>query len=150
VNREDEDSDFTLNFSLKQGYGSLEVTVDGDSVKPVKNGNAYSLTVKIVNHLEIGISAGKEGESGYTGINRPALSPASLYPGLVKAGQAFYVNLPGENPNGALSVHSLSGIRLSGQKISNRLTECIIDQKGIYLIEVKQNEEKYIFKVIVS
>jgi hypothetical protein len=347
VNLEDEDSNFTLNFSLEQGYGSyLKVTVDGDAVEPVKNGSAYSLTLKVVNHIDINISAttdadldranwtvttqtatdynytadgstgkpehildgdattflslvkpgksyspvplqsadftpsftinmqspqtfdyikwqhrGGSGEppkynylrvfavdvegsdtgndndftpvntagllwipnsKGYVGAQTgvddniykievpkstcqyvrvklkvwsdnykvstgyqhpdypgtgaasgstmqiaefglgvvsgrtsgiesklPAVAPVSLYPSRIKTGQAFYISLSDENIKSAVSIYSISGVCVSNRNISDRLTEYVIDKKGIYLVEVKQNSEKYIYKVIV-
>jgi rhamnogalacturonyl hydrolase YesR len=85
-----------------------------------------------------------------TAINRPAASPVSLYPGRIKAGQAFYVDLNGETPKGALAIYSISGVCQSVRKIYNRITECIIEQSGIYLVVVKLNTGKYRYKVIVG
>jgi hypothetical protein len=145
VHQEDEDSDYTINFTLTPDADKLTVTVDGDTIIPATNNGTYSLTVKVTNHLDIDISAeslnGLKSPGGEGGI--------SIYPNPIKAGQPFVIRSNGKHPDAVVTIYAISGAKLSEQKI-NDFTEQTIDRPGMYLIEVKQNNKKYVMKFIVN
>ena len=83
-----------------------------------------------------------------TGIVKTALSGVSV-PSLVTAGQMFSINL-GDASDAAVSVYTVSGVKVSEQKVSGSSVTQTINTKGIYVVEVKTNAGKYISKVVVK
>ena len=146
VNLEDEDSNYMVNFTLAPGAGNFLVTVDGDTVTPTLNGDVYSLTVKVTNHIDINIST----QSG-TGVESPLAQPqVNIYPNPAKAGQPFYISLNDRVLDAVVNVYSALGEKLSEKKISAGFGEQTINKPGMYIIEVKKNEIKRVFKLIIN
>jgi len=146
VNLEDEDSNYTVNFSLAPDAKDLVVTVDGDTVTPALNGDVYSLTVKVTNHIDVNIT----GQS-VTGVESPAVQPqTNIYPNPAKAEQPFYISLNDGASDAVVNVYSALGEKLSEKKISAGFGEQTINKPGMYMIEVIKNESKRVFKLIIN
>jgi len=146
VSLADEDSDYTVDFTLDPAAKVLTVTVDGDPVTPALNGDVYSLTVKVTNHTDINLSA-----ESVTGLESLPVQPqVNIYPNPVKAGQPFNINLGDGFSDAVVNIYSALGEKLSEKKISNGFGEQTIYKPGMYIIEVKKNEYKRVFKFIVN
>jgi hypothetical protein len=146
LHMEDEDSNYTINFTLSPGAKDPVVTLDGDVIEPTVNNNTYSLTVKVTNHLEISISA-----SIGTGLESVLNNPkVRVYPNPVKAGQPFYINPDSELSGSTIRIYTISGVKISEQNINGDFAILNIDKPGIYLIEIIKYFKKYMSKIIVN
>ncbi|MDR0506654.1 MAG: M60 family metallopeptidase [Dysgonamonadaceae bacterium] len=151
VHLEDEDSDYTIDFTLAPDANELTVTVDGDTVIPILSDAAvvpekYSLTVKVTNHLDINIAA-----KTTTGLKFPdGEQGISIYPNPGKAGQPFTVKSTGKFSDGVVNIYTVSGAKVSEQKINAGFVKQTIDLKGTYIIEVKSGTERYMSKIVVN
>ncbi|GHV30160.1 hypothetical protein FACS1894177_02270 [Bacteroidia bacterium] len=141
----DEDSDYTITFSLSPDAEDLSVTVDEEVVTPTVDNGIYSLTVNVTNHLDVNISAKIK-----TGLKLPAgESGISVYPNPVKAGQPFYILSDNGLSDAVVNVYTLSGVKLSERKMGDKPSELSIDKPGTYFIEVKQAKKESVSKIIV-
>jgi hypothetical protein len=142
----DEDSDYTLDFTLVQGKKAT-VTLDGDTITPTENDGAYSLTVKVTNHLDINIVSSNKN----TALETPSKNrPLSLYPNPVKAGQPFHIRLDNEPDGTVISVYTLAGAKLSECKAEAGQAELTVEKQGIYIIEVKGKDGVSTLKAVVN
>jgi len=83
-----------------------------------------------------------------TGIGKTSLSGVSV-PSLVEAGQTFTINLGGAS-DATISVYTVSGVKVSEQKVSGSSATQAISAKGIYIVEVKKSAGRYVSKVVVK
>jgi hypothetical protein len=90
------------------------------------------------------------GKASLEGIATPTVSGVSIYPTLIKAGQAFNIRLNDEWANAEIAVYSLLGAKLSEIKTSGSLATQPIDQQGIYIVKVKKNNLEFATKVVVK
>ena len=89
--------------------------------------------------------------SQLTGNDKPSVNHGiSVYPNPVKAGQTFTVNLGNEISDATVSIYSISGVKLSEQKVNDNSTTQTINNRGIYIVEVKKKAERYISKVVIN
>ena len=146
VNLADEDSNYTVDFTLLPGAKSVVVKVDGD-VKPwTVNQNVYSVSVKVTNHTDIDISA-QEG----SGIDIPTSNPEiKVYPGQAKAGQPFNISLGDGFTDAVVSIYSILGEKLSEKTIVGNENEQTVYQRVVYILEVRKNNTKNVLKFIVN
>jgi hypothetical protein len=146
VHWEDEDSDYTIHFTLAPGADKLAVAVDGDPVVPVASDGAYSLTVTVANHLDIVLSA-----EASTGLAFPDPDPRPyLHPNPVKAGQPFTMSVADELSDAIVSIYNLTGMKQFEQPLHARPMELNIPEPGVYLIEVRKDRKKFISRIIVQ
>jgi hypothetical protein len=75
---------------------------------------------------------------------------ASIYPNPVKAGQPFYVRAAAGLSGAIVNIYSISGAKHSERKINATFVEQRIDDKGIYILEVKNDAERQVMKIVVN
>ncbi|MDR1371445.1 MAG: M60 family metallopeptidase [Dysgonamonadaceae bacterium] len=149
IQYENEDSDYTVDFTIMPNLKDLKVAVDGEQVQPAVSDGKYSLTVKVTNHIDITVSGRLD-----TGMESPSgNNQLTVYPSPVKAGQPFRI-VPGEKfqdaATGIYSIYTVSGVKISEQKTGGNFVEQSIDRPGTYIIEVKKNTGKQVSKIIVQ
>ncbi|MFV0471564.1 MAG: M60 family metallopeptidase [Paludibacteraceae bacterium] len=146
VNMEDEDSEYTVNFTLAPGKKIDQVTLDGDVVTPTLNEGTYSLTVTVTNHIDINlISADATGVESLTED-----SPVEIYPNPVKAGQPFSIRTKGKFDGANVAVYSVLGAKLYESVIAGESVKQTINTKGIYVIRITKANDDYTVKFVVK
>ncbi|GHT71395.1 hypothetical protein FACS189455_3100 [Bacteroidia bacterium] len=141
-----EDSDYTVNFTIAPNLKDLKLTVDGDEVQPTLNNGVYSFTVKVTNHIDIDISGRIN-----TGLESlPGNKQLTVYPNPVKTGQPFRIALDEKFQDIVIGIYTISGVKISERKTGGNFVEQSIDRPGIYIIEVGKNTGRYVSKVVVQ
>lgn len=144
VNKADEDSDYTINFTLAPNKKDPTATVDGEEFALTKNDAVYSLTVKVSNHLNVNITSLDGGSSGIGTIsNNPEIK---FYPNPVKAGQTFSID--GDFSNAVASIYNLSGMKIFETELEEN-TICI-EQQGVYILKIQKASQVSQAKIIVK
>ena len=77
-------------------------------------------------------------------------SPVRIYPNPVKAGQPFTVYLGDELANSEVRIYSVSGTKWLERKMTGSFIEPVIHRQGLYIIEVKKDEKRYISKIVIN
>lgn len=146
LNLANEDSDYTVNFKLAENYvDDLKVYVDGDLVTPTLNGDTYSVTLKVTNHVDVQISARTN-----TGIESVDASEIIISPNPTKAGQEFEVRVNDVAYQGVMSVYNLAGAKVSEQRIENGKITAVIPTPGVYFVSALQGNLRSTLKLIVK
>ncbi len=136
VNMEDEDSDYTIEFTLAEGKEIEAVKIDGEAIAtPEVNNGSYQVLVKVTNHINVNITS-KVAASTESVLSD---SPVSFYPNPVQAGEAFYIRLSDSFANSQLTIYNLSGIKISECQVVGNLIEMTINEKGSYIIKTEKN-----------
>lgn len=144
TNPADEDSDYTITFTLAADKTGASATVDGEKVELEKVGDEYSLTVTVSNHLDINITS-----SGGTNIELLSAMPAiHVYPNPVKAGQPFSIRADGDFSGSEATIYSLSGTKLFDCKVNGK--PVCIGYPGFFILNVHRDAQRYTTKIIVE
>ncbi len=146
VSLANEDSDIIVNFGLADNYvDELKVLVDGDLVTPMQNGDNYSIKVKVVNHVNIQISARTN-----TGIQSVEADGDIVSPNPVKAGQEFEVRVNDVEGQSVVSIYNMAGAKVNEQRIENGKITAIIPAPGVYFVSTLQGNLRSTLKLIVK
>jgi len=127
-------------------YIGGDYTDPNDPNNPMYTGNGFSSTSSGMT-TQIGeFGLGKFSDSG---IAKTALSEV-IVPSLIDAGEAFTINLGSASSDATVNVYTISGVKVSEQKVSGSSATQVINTKGIYIVEVKKNAERCVSKVVVK
>lgn len=147
-NSVNEDSDFTIGFSMVQSDLEPVVVVEGDTISPAKNNDGtYSFTVKAVNHLQVAISA-----KSSSGIKEQMddRTQIRIYPNPIKVGQAFYLKSEQPLVKAEISVFDMVGQKITGDTFSGDSWEYELNTPGVYLLQLIHDQALYTTKLIVE
>ncbi|MDR0507830.1 MAG: M60 family metallopeptidase [Dysgonamonadaceae bacterium] len=136
INLADEDSNYTVSFSLATGKKLANITVDGENAAPITVNNGYELTVNVKNHVDINITS-----EILTAIDQILNNndEISIFPNPAKAGEPFFVNLNGDFKNASFAVYTSTGVKIIDRKVNQSLFEISVDKPGIYFLNTKKN-----------
>ena len=133
-----DDAEVRIDFSQKVAYRYVKFVIEGWYALP------YGNTIQV--------SEFNLGNATPTGIKteKPvAGSPVRIYPNPVKAGQPFTVYLGDELANSEVRIYSVSGTKWLERKMTGSFIEPVIHRQGLYIIEVKKDEKRYISKIVI-
>jgi rhamnogalacturonyl hydrolase YesR len=88
-----------------------------------------------------------------TGIKAGSLladSPIGVYPNPAKAGQAFTIDLGDAPAESEIRIFSVSGTKQVERKTGGRFIRQTLHRQGVYIIEVKKNQQVYLSKIIIN
>ena len=143
---EDEDSDYTINFTLTEDKNVANATVDGRAVALTKTDEGYSLTVTVSNHLTVNLTSSYDPSSSIGTILKE--SKIHVYPNPIQAGQPFSIYQDGDLSNGELAVYNLYGAKVLECEFGNNSVS--IEHPGVYVLEVRRNSHVSQAKIIVK
>jgi chondroitin AC lyase len=75
---------------------------------------------------------------------------ADIYPNPVKAGQSFTIRLNDALSDAAISIYTVSGVKISESKVRGGSIEQTIAQQGAYIIKIEKNKINYTLKAVVN
>lgn len=144
-NYENEDSNFTIEFSLASGRTLDQVLVDGEVVAPTQSNDIYKLNVKVSNHLDVNISSkvlsGIETVFDHSYVN--------ISPNPAKAGEPIILKLDNEFSDAAVRIFSLTGALTTYSKAKGNNAELIVQNPGLYIVETRNGSKTNKQKIIV-
>jgi hypothetical protein len=88
--------------------------------------------------------------SGLEQTLQAAASQVSVYPNPVPAGQTFRITTDGKLSGATIAIYTLAGVKVIETKAVGNVAETIINQKGLYVVDVKKNAERRVLKVVVN
>lgn len=148
VNLVNEDSNYTVNYTLDGNNSESRTTtlaVDGDVVTPTVSNGTYSYTVNVTNHVLVDISSKIN-----TGVHTLAYNPLNIYPNPVRVGKSATIILDGNTQEGVITIYNVSGQKILQQQINKNNLEFAVENRGVYIIELKQSNLTYTSKLIVN
>lgn len=146
IHWENEDSYFSINFTLAQGKNTAYVTVDGDTVNTRLINGTYSVTAKVSNHLEINIMSANK-TTGLKDIKNE--NQIEVYPNPVKTNKQFTIKLSHALNGANIAIYDITGTLLYKDILNDSPIQCI-NKPGIYVICVMTADSYYTRKLIVN
>lgn len=140
-----EDSNFTVSFTLTPDKNNAIVTIDGDPVSTSVNNGSFSFTTKVSNHLDIAITSAFS-PTGLTTVN---YQPLRVYPNPSRVDERVNIN-PEFLFNGAsVIVYDVAGKVLAEYTLRGNEIKAP-DKEGVYFIHLKNGDDYYRTKLFVN
>ncbi len=142
----DEDSNFTVNFTLAPDKNVAYVTLDGENINAGVSNGTYSYTVKVSNHLDVNIISANE-STGLNSLNDQ--KQFIVYPNPVRTNQAIRINSDVELVGSIAAVYDITGKKIS-EYILDRNGIKTIESSGVYFIRLTKENDSYHTKLFVK